>query len=148
MNLLSEGPSDTPAEAFLSGAYRRIRRITIVLSLIAIVVATLFSGWRNGLGVLAGAALGYANLIWLHHASTMMVERMMPAAVNAPSRLRVLLGFAGRYAFVVIAAYVILRSWSEVLVGFIVGLFLPIAAAMCEGIYEAFAGGKNDSPAN
>lgn len=148
MNLSSEAPSATRVEAFLSGAYRRIRRITIVLSLIGIIIATLFTGWHKGLGVLAGAAIGYVNFVWLHRASQMMVERMMPLAANAPSRFRVLLGFAGRYAFVVIAAYVILRGWPEVLVGFIVGLFLPIVAATCEGVYEALAGGKNDSPAN
>jgi ATP synthase I chain len=148
MNPPSQGQPAAREVAFLSGAYRRIRRITIVLGAIGIMVAALFFGWRNGLGVAAGAIVGYVNFVWLHQASRMMVDRMMPAVENAPSRFRVLLGFAGRYAFVVVAAYVILRGWPEVLVGFIVALFFPIAAAMSEGVYEALAGGKTDPPAN
>ena len=147
MNPSPEG-SSAQTEACLSGAYRRIRLMTIYLGLTATVLAALIFGWRHGLGVVAGALIGYINLVWLHHASEMMIERMMPSPANTPSRFRILLGFAGRYAFVVVGAYVILKSWPQVLVGFLVALFLPIAAAMCEGVYEAFAGGKDDSPAN
>jgi hypothetical protein len=34
-------------------------------------------------------------------------------------------------------AYVILKSYPALLVGFIVGLILPIIASMGEGVYEA-----------
>jgi len=147
MNPQSEGQSPAQTEAFLSGAYRRIRRITVGLGCAGTLISAVFFGWRNGLGALAGAAVGYVNFLWLHRASEMMIERMMPSQ-NAPSRFRVLLGFVARYAFVVIAAYAILRGWPEVLVAFLVALFFPIVAAMCEGVYEAFASGKTDPPAN
>jgi ATP synthase I chain len=148
MNSPSQGQTAAQSEAFLSGAYGRIRRITIALALFGTIIAAIFFGWRNGLGLAAGAVVGYFNFVWLHRASVMMIERMMPSAENAPSRFRVLLGFAGRYAFVVVAAYVILKGWPEVLVAFLVALFFPIVAAMCEGVYEAVAGGKTDPPAN
>jgi ATP synthase I chain len=148
MNSPSEGQPAAQSEAFLSGAYERMRQITIVLALAGTIIAAIFFGWRNGLGLAAGAVVGYSNFVWLHRASGMMIERMMPSAENAPSRFRVLLGFAGRYAFVVVAAYVILKGWPEVLVAFLVALFFPIVAAMCEGVYEAVAGDKTDPPAN
>ena len=148
MNSPSEGQSAAQSEAFLSGAYERMRRITIVLALAGTIIAAIFFGWRKGLGLAAGAVVGYFNFVWLHRASGMMIERMMPSAENPPSRFRVLLGFAGRYAFVVVAAYVILKGWPEVLVAFLVALFFPIVAAMCEGVYEAVAGGKTVPPAN
>jgi ATP synthase I chain len=148
MSSPSEGQSAAQSDVFLSGAYGRMRRITIVLALAGTMIAAIFFGWRNGLGLAAGAVVGYFNFVWLHRAARMMIERMMPSAETAPSRFRVLLGFAGRYAFVVVAAYVILKSWPEVLVAFLVALFFPIVAAMCEGVYEAVAGGKMDPPVN
>ena len=39
-------------------------------------------------------------------------------------------------------AYVILKSYPQLLIGFIVGLVLPVLAAMGEGIYEAVTIGK------
>ncbi len=148
MNLSSDEQTAAHVEAFLSGAYRRIRRITILLGLAGSLLAVLFFDWRNGLGAAAGAVVGYINFVWLHHASELMTERMMPSAANPPSRGRLFLAFAGRYVFVLAAAYVILKSWPQVLVGFIVALFFPIMAAMCEGVYEAFASGKTDPSAN
>jgi hypothetical protein len=148
MSTPSDGQPNDQAETFLSGAYGRIRRTTIGLGVAGTIFAAVFFGWRNGLGAAIGALVGYLNFVWLHRASAMMIERMMPSAVNAPSRFRVLIGFVGRYAFVVLAAYVILKGWPKVLVAFLVALFFPIVAAMCEGVYEAFAGGKTDSPAN
>jgi hypothetical protein len=41
-------------------------------------------------------------------------------------------------------AYVILKSYPRLLIGFIAGLILPILAAMGEGIYEALVIGKID----
>jgi hypothetical protein len=73
----------------------------------------------------------------------MMVQRMIEAqhvagsAKRAPSKLRLLLAFTARYAFVLAAAYVILRSYPQVRVAFIVGLACPVIAAMGEGLYEA-----------
>jgi hypothetical protein len=74
-----------------------------------------------------------------------MTQRMIAPAGNPPSKLRLVLGFAGRYAFVMITAYVILKSWPGVLASFTVALFFPVIAAMGEGIYEAFASGKTSS---
>ena len=44
---------------------------------------------------------------------------------------------------VALLAYVIFRGSSHALYGFCAGLFVPIAAAMCEGIHEAMTAIRN-----
>jgi ATP synthase I chain len=141
-------PSPAPAhvEAFLSGAYRRILRVTIALSVSATVAADLFFGWRSGLGVAAGSLLAFINFVWLHHGAELMIHRMMAAAESGPSRFRLMLAFAGRYFFVIAISYVILKGYPNMLVAFVVGLAVPIVAAMCEGVYEAVAGNTKEIP--
>lgn len=129
-------------EAFLSRAYQRILRITVVLSVAATIIFTILLGWRSGLGVAIGAPIAYINLVWLHQGSTMMVDRMV-ASSAAPSKARLVLAFAGRYALMIALVCVILKSFPGMRLGFMVGLVAPIAAATCEGIYEAVANGRS-----
>lgn len=139
--------SSTPApaeEAFLSRAYQRILRITVVLSVAATIVVTILLGWRNGLGLAIGAPIACINLVWLHQGSTMMVERVIASAA-APSKARVVLAFAGRYALMIALVCVILKSFPGMRLGFMMGLFAPIAAAICEGIYEAAVNGRSSN---
>jgi Na+/H+-translocating membrane pyrophosphatase len=130
-------------EAFLSRAYRRIQRIVIVLSVLAAIVATSF-GWRSGAGFAIGALVGYINFVWLHNASAVMTERMVAPRGKSGSKFWLVFAFAGRYIFVIVAAYVIFKSQPRMLVGFTVALFFPIVAATCEGIYEVFANSSTD----
>jgi hypothetical protein len=125
-------------EVFLSRAYRRIQRITIVLSTLAAIVTAVWFGWRSGLGMAIGAAVGYINFVWLHRSSAMLTDRMIAPAAAVASKFSVMLGFGGRYIFVMAAAYVIFKSQPRMLAGFTAALFFPIVAATCEGIYEAF----------
>jgi len=140
MNPPLSGSDPAQIEKFLSGAYRRILRVTIGISVLGALAATGFYGWRSGLGVALGSGLAYVNFVWLHHGSELTVQRMLAPAGTGPSRLRLILAFVGRYILVIVVAYVILKSYPNMLVGFMVGLAFPILAAMYEGIYEAFAG--------
>jgi len=124
-------------EAFLSGAYRRILWMACGLSLAGTVVATTIAGWRSGLALAIGALVACLNFVWLHHGAELVIRRMVEPVGSAPSKLSLLLAFSARYAFVLVAAYVILRSYPQVCVAFIVGLACPVFAAMGEGLYEA-----------
>ena|SRR5215471_4695879 len=139
-------PASLPGqiEALLSGAYRRILGVAIVLSIAATIAATVFFSRQAGLGLAIGAILALLNFVWLHHGSELMIRRMMPPSHGGsrPSKLRLLFAFTVRYALVLGVAYVILKSYPRMLVGFLVGLTLPILAAMAEGIYEAVAGNQ------
>jgi hypothetical protein len=149
MNQPPDGSLPGPVEAFLSGAYRRMQRIAIVLSVAVTLASALFFNWRSGLGVAIGSLLGYLNFVWLHRGAELMVQRITAPAENRPSKIRLLLAFLLRYIFVITIAYVILKSYPRMLVGFIVGLASPILAAMCEGVYEAIeaiAGSNKSTP--
>jgi hypothetical protein len=124
-------------EEFLSGAYRRILWMAFGLSVAGAVAATVLADWRSGLGLAIGASVACLNFAWLHHGAELMIQRMVEPAKQAPSKLRLTLAFTGRYAFVLAAAYVILRGYPQVRVAFIVGLACPVIAAMGEGLYEA-----------
>jgi hypothetical protein len=137
MSQSPHGSRSARMEAFLDGAYQRILWITTVLGVAATIAATLFLGWRNGLGVALGSILSCLNFIWLHHGSELAIQRMLTAAESRPSRFWLVLAFAGRYVFVIAIAYVILKSYPRVRIALIVGLAFPILAATCEGIYQA-----------
>jgi ATP synthase I subunit len=150
---MSQGPSVSgraSSEEFLSGAYRRILKVAIWLSLAAVVAATIVWNWKSGAALGAGALVAYLNMVWLHNGVQLAVERMStpgpgaPAPTPAPSRARIFLAFAGRYVFLIVAAYVIFRSYPQARVAFMAGLAFPVIAAMCEGIYEAAVIGKTD----
>jgi ATP synthase I chain len=144
MNTPLQGSRSAQVEAFLSRAYQRIQRIVIVLSVVTAILAALLLGWRSGAGFAIGALVGYINFVWLHQAAAAMTERMIAPGRKAASRLGVVLAFAGRYIFVIGAAYVIFKSQPRMLAGFTAALFFPIVAATCEGIYEAFANSNTD----
>ena len=143
MNEIPQPPLSAKAEAFLSGTYKRILRVTLVLSIAGIVLAAVLDGWGSGASLAAGAAVAYLNFVWLHHGTNLTIQRMLAPGTNRPSQLRVVFAFVGRYIFVLTAAYVILRSYPHARIAFIAGLGLPVLAAMCEGIYEAVATGNN-----
>jgi hypothetical protein len=109
-------------------------------------IAGLLFNRQVGLGLAIGSILALLNLVWLHHGSELMIQRMMSRTGSGPSKLRLLSAFAARYALVLSVAYVILKSYPRMLIGFIVGLALPILAAMAEGAYEAVVGSSDQTP--
>ena len=131
-------PVDPAMEEFYSGAYRRISRAIVVLSLAFFLLLWWRFHWKFGFGFLAGCAPAYLNFAWLKHAVDGIVEKIA-SGKKAPSGAGLMLRFFGRYLVVALLAYVIFRGSSHALYGFCAGLFVPIAAAMCEGIYEAVA---------
>jgi len=137
-------------EERLSGAYRRILRVAIALSVAGTLIAALLFTWQSGLGLAIGSLLAYINFVWLHRGTERLVERIIasnrPTAVGEtkPRKVRLAFPFPLRYALLIAVAYVILKSYPRLLIGFIVGLILPILAAMGEGIYEALVISKID----
>ena len=135
--LPEQAPVDPAMEERLSGAYRRILRVTIALSVAGSMAATLLFSWQSGLGLAVGALLAFVNFVWLHYSTEKLVGRMISAGQSPPRKVRFAFPFPLRYALMIAVAYVILKSYPGLLIGFMVGLILPILAAMGEGIYEA-----------
>jgi len=148
--ILNQTPVDAAMEQRLSGAYGRILRVAIALSLAGTLAAALMFTWQSGLGLAIGSLLAYINFVWLHRGTERLVERIIasnkttPAGESKPRRVRFAFPFPLRYGLLIAVAYVILKSYPRLLIGFIVGLILPIVAAMGEGIYEAVVISKID----
>ena len=134
-----------PDDPFLSGAYRRILRTSIVLSVTASIIAAVMNR-HTGVGVAVGSLIACLNFMWLNQGAELLVRRVLPGS-EKPSRFWIIQSFPVRYFVVLAAAYVILKSYPGMRVGFIVGLVLPILAMMSEGAYEAlFSPKKTQSP--
>ena len=123
--------------AFYSGAIVRIRRIMLVLGVAAVVVGTAVYGWALGLGLLVGCVIAWANFYWLEQIVQALADRVTRAG-HAESGRGVVARFLLRYALVAGAAYVIFSVSLASLYGLLGGLFLTVAAILCEAAYEAW----------
>lgn len=141
---------DPGMEQRLSGAYSRILQVAITLSVAGTLAAALLFSWQSGLGLAIGSLLAYINFVWLHRGTERLVERIVAsnqaaaADKSKPRKVRFAFPFPLRYGLLIAVTYVILKSYPRLLMGFIVGLILPILAAMGEGIYEAVVISKID----
>lgn len=139
-----QAPVDPAMEERLCGAYRRILRVAIILSVAGSLAAALLFSWQSGLGLAIGGLLAVINFVWLHRSTEKLVGRMISSGESAPRKVRFVFPFPLRYALMIAVAYVILKSYPGLLVGFLVGLILPIIASMGEGIYEALVVSRID----
>jgi ATP synthase I subunit len=148
--VVTQTPVDPVMEQRLSGAYGRILRVALALSISGTLVAALMFTWQSGLGLAIGSLLADINFVWLHRGTERFIERIIASqktttdGESKPRKVRFKFPFPLRYALLIAVAYVILKSYPRLLIGFIVGLILPILAAMGEGIYEAVVIGKID----
>ena len=135
---LGQGQSD----AFFAGAYGRMARIMVALTVIAAPVLAATLGWWFALGFVAGAVIGAANLYWLKSGVSSLADvvtrtgERSTAGIIAKSLLR--------YGLLAIIVYVILRGSGQGVYGFFAGLFVPVAAMVCEGAYEVWRTLRHD----
>src|SRR5215468_6025355 len=129
-------------EAFLDRAYTRIIRISVALGAAGAIAGLAAYNAAVAAGFLLGSVAAILNFVWLHHAVTTLVDRMLNQGQSG-SRARITLSFLGRYALVALFAYAIFKSSTQAFGAFLIALPLPILAAMCEAAYEAFANVKD-----
>ncbi len=147
---IDPAPLDPVMEQRLSLAYSRILRLVIGLSVAGTLAAALLFSWQSALGLAIGSLLAYINFVWLHRGTERLVERIVAsnqaadAAKLKTRRVRFAFPFPLRYGLLIAVTYVILKSYPRLLIGFMVGLILPVLAAMGEGIYEAVVISKID----
>jgi hypothetical protein len=110
----------------------------LVLGMAALITACIFFGWRIGLGFALGATIAYLNFHWLKKVVAGLAELTIGTGTPASSR-GVVHRFLLRYFLMAIVAFVILTVSRESLYGLFAGLFLPVAAILCEAVYEAYA---------
>src|SRR5690349_13682966 len=109
----------------------------LVLGAATLISAVTMLGWRIGLGFAVGGGVSFLNFYWLKK----VVAGVAAAAVHtgpAVSSRRVVQRFLLRYFLMALAAFVILTVSRDSLYGFFAGLFLPVAAMLCEAGYETY----------
>ncbi len=109
----------------------------LLLGVVATVAVAITFGWLMGAGVLAGSALAYVNFHWLEQVVSVLAERATRSS-GARSGGGIVARFLLRYFLIALVAYAIFRVSPLALYGFLGGLFLAVAAILCEAVYEAY----------
>ncbi|MGO8797403.1 MAG: ATP synthase subunit I [Candidatus Sulfotelmatobacter sp.] len=126
------------SEHFYSGALSRIRRIMLVLAPLLVGAAWWRFGLRPALGLAFGSAIAYFNFHWLKRVIAGFADRATGTATSETGQ-GIVFRFLFRYVLMAIGAYVILTVSPASLNGLLAGLFLPVAAIVCEAGYEVYA---------
>ncbi len=127
----------SPAESFYSGALDRIRRTMIALAFTFIGMCWWRYGWKVAAGFALGCLIAYVNFHWLKRVVNAMGERITGGG-GRQSGSGIVLRFLLRYAFIAVGAYVIFKISPASLYGLLAGLFLPVAAILCEAAWEGY----------
>ena len=110
--------------AFYAAAERRIEYFTVAIGVIASVGVAIHWGAKSGAGFAVGAALSWINYRWMKQGVNALAKLSTAQAGEEKARVppSVYFKFIGRYALLIVAAYVILRGFSlpaaSVLAGF------------------------------
>jgi hypothetical protein len=134
---MNSGVQLDPAEEFFSGAIDRIRRITIVLGIASTIVVWAIYGTVIGVGFLIGCAISYVNFHWLKRAIEDLAVTVTQSGYVSSSSRGIVIRFLLRYGFILMACCVILIGSKSSVYGLLGGLFVTVAAIMCEAVYEA-----------
>ena len=115
---------------FYERALGRVYRIMLWIAAAAAIAVAVWQGWLVGIALLLGAAGAYLNFSWLHQ----MVAALGPDA--EPPRKRVYVLFLLRYGLLGLGGYVIVKVFGMNGIALLAGLFVPVAAVICEILYE------------
>jgi uncharacterized membrane protein len=122
---------------FYFHALDRVRRLTLVLGVSALVAAGVFFGWRIAMGFALGSVIAALNFYWLEKIVAGVAELSTGAKPSMSSR-GVVGRFLVRYFLMALVAFVILAVSRESLYGLFAGLFLPVAAILCEAVHMTY----------
>jgi len=123
------------SDAFFAEALHRIRRISIVLGIVASAVVWVVFGTIIGVGFAIGCVVSYVNFVWLERAINEVANRVTQTGQPASSK-GIVVRFLLRYGFIAIACFAILICFKSSVYGLLGGLFLTVAAILCEAAYE------------
>lgn len=110
----------------------------VVIGFAALVTGWVLFGWRLAMGVALGASIAYLNFRWLKKVVGGLAELTIRSGAPASSRA-ITQRFLLRYFLMALIAFAILTVSRESLNGLFAGLFVPVAAILCEAVYEGYA---------
>jgi hypothetical protein len=131
----TSAPDD--GDIFYSQALARLQRIMMVLCIGGLATAWPYFGWRTGLGFAVGSVIASLNFYWLKQVVSAIAERTVESGVPASSG-GIVHRFLLRYFLMAILGFAILTVSRESLYGFFAGLSVPVAAILCEAVYQTY----------
>jgi hypothetical protein len=135
---MSESAPTPEASDFYSSALTRIRRFMLVLAPMLTLAAFFKFGSRPALGFLTGSIVAFLNFLWLKSGISGLADRVTQTGTRQSGK-GLIFRFVLRYILLAAAAYAIITSFPAALPGLFAGLFLPVAAIVCEAVYELYA---------
>jgi hypothetical protein len=125
------------SDDFYSHALERIHKLMLVLGVAGFAAGSVVFGWRIGLGFAVGGAVSFLNFYWLKKVVAGVAALTIRSGAPVSSS-KIVQRFLLRYFLMALAAFVILTVSRDSLYGFFAGLFLPVAAMLCEAGYETY----------
>ncbi len=129
---------NSAAEVFYSAALARIGKLMPALALVLCAVGWWVFGLRPAIGFAFGCAIAWVNFHWLKRVIAGFTDRAT-GSTDSKSGSGIVFRFLLRYVLMALGAYAILTVSPASLQGLLAGLFLPVAAILCEAVYELYA---------
>ena len=117
-------------------APQRIELTLVLLGIVAAGAALGFASWRDGVGILIGAAASWLNFRWMRTSITGLTDRLAANPQASGSTGLLALRFLLRYPVVGAVVYVTLKGSVASGLGICAGLLLIVPALMVEAVYE------------
>jgi ATP synthase I subunit len=130
-------------EALYAAAERRIEYFSAGIAALGALIATIHWGARTAASFTVGGFLSWINFRWLKQGVAALTRLSVTQERAEKPRVpaSVYVKFLGRYALLLLAAYVILRGFRLPLGSFLLGLFVIVAAVLVEMIGQLFRSG-------
>ena len=138
----STGDAVASSEAFFARAYGRLFRQMVGVTAVTAPVLLVVLRWRFAAGFLLGASVAILNFYWLKSAASGLSD--VVTQTGRPSTGGIVAKSLLRYGLLAIVVYGIFRGSGEVVHGFFAGLFVPVAAMVCEAAYETWSALRHD----
>lgn len=130
-------------EDLYAAAERRIEYFSAGIAALGTLITAIHWGARVAAAFAVGGFLSWINYRWLKQGVAALTR--LSVAQEGAEKPRVPAGvyvkFLGRYALLILAAYVILRGFRLPLTSFLAGLFTIVAAVLLEMIGQLFRSG-------
>jgi hypothetical protein len=134
-------------ERFYQDAERRIEIFTLAIGGAGAIGVGMYWGVGHGVWFATGAALSWLNFRWMKQGVAALAR--LSAGQQGSEKIRVpsivYVKFLGRYALLILIAYVILRGFPFAMLSMLAGLFVVAAAAIAEMIGQLFRSGASPS---
>jgi len=127
-------------EAYYEAAERRIEGLTLIVGAAGSLVAASVWGYRHGAAVSVGAVISWLNFRWMRQGVNTLAR--LATAQEGAEKIRIpkaaYIKFAGRYALLVLGAYVILHYFGLPALSLLAGFLSVVVAVLAELIGMLF----------